>query len=135
MDTHANRQRRKALHEALAAGRGVTIPGTGVWRWHRRSGGRRNASGVLYSGNEEWSRTGRKWEDRDRNLNNKARFQNIAEQLDELADDFDPDDWYLDELDNNLLYDALEDLPTGVTFNGNDYSYDPNEDWYDDEDE
>lgn len=121
MDTHGNRQRRKALNEALAAGRGATIPGTGVMHGHRSSGGKRNASGVLSSGNQEWSRRGRKDEDDLRGLNNKARRQNISEQVADLLEHVVDDDGHWDDLDDNLWDAALEDLPEGVTFNGNEY--------------
>lgn len=91
--------------------KGVPIPGTGVTHGHHKRG-RRNPAGATMHVNQEWGATGRKHEDADRNLNNRARRDAIDEGLDEifatqvddepLIDDGDWDDYWVDEAWDDL---------------------------------
>lgn len=62
---------------------GAPVPGTGKRRYHKRKSGS-NKSGSLYKLNMEWSATGRKQEDDQRGINNRARHQHIDEQVADL---------------------------------------------------
>lgn len=115
----------KSREWAREQGRGVPVPGTGVTHGHRRSGSRNPAGGLF--GNKEWGNKARKHEAEDRNLNNRARRNTIAEQVADLNSEAGR--VRDDEMDYDVLEEVLEvGLPDGVTFNG--HSYEPHD--YDD---
>lgn len=60
--------------------KGAPVPGTGVSHYHKRKSGS-NKSGSLYKLNMEWSASGRKQEDDQRGINNRARQQAIEDQI------------------------------------------------------
>jgi hypothetical protein len=116
-------KQRKRTAAAANATKGVPIPGTGRWHWHKRPSGS-NRSGVLSHGNMEWGATNRKHEDAERNLNNTARRQVLAEQIADLdADGYDVD--WLDELDADLRaatdWERIGDTWVEIDY---DYEYD-----------
>lgn len=95
--------------------KGAPVPGTGKRRYRKHSSGS-NKSGSLNKLNGEWSPEGRKREDSQRGINNRARQQNIAEQVAEVFEDdqcsasnYRPEDNW----ENELIY-----LDSDVMFNG-----------------
>lgn len=118
-------QRRAAQAQANRT-KGVPIPGTGRWHWHRRPSGS-NRSGVLTHGNMEWGSTNRKQEDAQRNLNNTARRQHLAEQMADTSYEDGYVDWLddMDDLDYNLRVDSGW-VSVGDTW----VEYDPHDDPY-----
>lgn len=125
--TQRNAERRRVAE----IGRGVPVPGTGVNHWHRSPSGNRNPAGGIHTVSEEWGSKDRKEEAALRGLNNTARREAISDQ------EYDPDDDLhavhvydrLDELSDDLLEDACgEGMPSGVTFNGE--NYDPSYAWW-----
>lgn len=122
-------QRRAAQAQANRT-KGVPIPGTGRWHWHRRPSGS-NRSGVLTHGNMEWGSTNRKQEDAQRNLNNTARRQHLVEQMADTSYEDGYVDWLddMDDLDYNLRTDS-----GWVSVGGTWVEDDPHFDiWYDDD--
>lgn len=76
-DRWASRQKER---ERAAKSKGIPVPGTGVRHRHKRGSGS-NKSGSLYKLNGEWSASGRKQEDDQRGINNRARHQAIEDQI------------------------------------------------------
>lgn len=125
--------------------KGIPVPGTGVSHYHKQGTGS-NKAGLL-TGQVPWeSHKGAKRHDGQRNVNNTARDQAVAEQLaDHLDAEFDPDyegaPFYGEYPSRHTAeyagLDSLADLPPGVTFNGQSaehYAYDddPGYRWADD---
>lgn len=71
---------------------GAPVPGTGGRHGRRKNKSGSNKSGALTMLNQEWSASGRKQEDEQRGINNRARQQTITEQLADMAELSNADD-------------------------------------------